>query len=207
MLDLTSVKKLIARYVGYLFVLIAIVVSFPQNVAFGLFFVWFGVVLYRSVMNEQNLNERISDQEKFVKTADVKIGKAQQACDEMRDRMTQQQIMLRSLYNEVERLRDIIARVDFAYGTSYGASYASNAHYAQAKQRTKNEKKFTTDQIRAFNILGIKPGASNDDIQNAYKAKVRTAHPDHGGSTSAFQRSEEHTSELQSHHDLVCRLL
>src|SRR5437667_4373188 len=25
--------------------------------------------------------------------------------------------------------------------------------------------------------------------------------------TSAFARSEEHTSELQSHHDLVCRLL
>src|SRR5437773_5033494 len=28
-----------------------------------------------------------------------------------------------------------------------------------------------------------------------------------GGSRSSGERSEEHTSELQSHHDLVCRLL
>ena len=27
------------------------------------------------------------------------------------------------------------------------------------------------------------------------------------GATLVFSRSEEHTSELQSHHDLVCRLL
>src|SRR6266540_4533563 len=30
---------------------------------------------------------------------------------------------------------------------------------------------------------------------------------DSGGSSFPFQRSEEHTSELQSHHDIVCRLL
>lgn len=187
MLNTTSVKKLIGRYVGYLFVLGAIAASFPQNIAFGLFCVWFGVIIYRSVKNEQTLQEKISDQENFVKTADTKISKAQQARDDMLDTMTQQQILLRSLYNEVERLRDIIQRIDFNHGTVYGASFSNNAYYAQAKKNTKNEQKYTTEQIRAFNILGIKPGASHGDIQNAYKMKVRSAHPDHGGSTSAFQ--------------------
>src|SRR6266851_7540654 len=31
--------------------------------------------------------------------------------------------------------------------------------------------------------------------------------PGYGGSTRSPGRSEEHTSELQSHHDIVCRLL
>ena len=31
--------------------------------------------------------------------------------------------------------------------------------------------------------------------------------PKVGGITAPMSRSEEHTSELQSHHDLVCRLL
>src|SRR5437667_4106488 len=36
----------------------------------------------------------------------------------------------------------------------------------------------------------------------------RWAYSNHsGGRTSLAKRSEEHTSELQSHHDLVCRLL
>src|SRR5437588_5608313 len=40
-------------------------------------------------------------------------------------------------------------------------------------------------------------------------ASRRDVGPDlkHSGSTECFKRSEEHTSELQSHSDLVCRLL
>src|SRR5437667_8834067 len=34
-----------------------------------------------------------------------------------------------------------------------------------------------------------------------------TAGPGGAGASSFRRRSEEHTSELQSHHDLVCRLL
>src|SRR5436190_17552072 len=38
-------------------------------------------------------------------------------------------------------------------------------------------------------------------------AWARRAHGDPGIATSPCTRSEEHTSELQSHSDLVCRLL
>src|SRR5437773_5468627 len=35
----------------------------------------------------------------------------------------------------------------------------------------------------------------------------RTSAPREGANSAWTRRSEEHTSELQSHHDLVCRLL
>src|SRR5437667_3774181 len=41
------------------------------------------------------------------------------------------------------------------------------------------------------------------DARRAVRARPRTGH----WTRSYSARSEEHTSELQSHHDLVCRLL
>src|SRR5437667_495691 len=46
-----------------------------------------------------------------------------------------------------------------------------------------------------------------------FRSRLRHVAPEHGSLHAAArcprqcQRSEEHTSELQSHHDLVCRLL
>src|SRR5438034_3262215 len=38
-------------------------------------------------------------------------------------------------------------------------------------------------------------------------SRVSSCHPGRNGPSPATNRSEEHTSELQSHSDLVCRLL
>src|SRR6266851_6046107 len=48
-------------------------------------------------------------------------------------------------------------------------------------------------------------GATRDEIRQAGENYLRP-HGRYGGDDEA-PRSEEHTSELQSHHDLVCRLL
>lgn len=37
-----------------------------------------------------------------------------------------------------------------------------------------------------WDILGIKPGASADDVTKAYRSKARAAHPDTGGSADAM---------------------
>lgn len=37
-----------------------------------------------------------------------------------------------------------------------------------------------------WDILGVSPGASREDIRAAYKAKARDAHPDIGGTTAAM---------------------
>ncbi len=38
------------------------------------------------------------------------------------------------------------------------------------------------DDMNPFVILGVKPGASRDEVEAAYKRKARECHPDHGGS-------------------------
>ncbi|MEM8678949.1 MAG: hypothetical protein AAGF97_06340 [Planctomycetota bacterium] len=40
-------------------------------------------------------------------------------------------------------------------------------------------------------ILGLLPPYSREDVKRAYLAKVRTAHPDHGGEISAFRRIQD----------------
>jgi len=43
----------------------------------------------------------------------------------------------------------------------------------------------------SFTILGVATTATEDEIKSAYKAKVFSAHPDHGGSTEAFLQLTE----------------
>src|SRR5437773_8366408 len=45
------------------------------------------------------------------------------------------------------------------------------------------------------------------DYERSAKTEAGTIGRRHGGQIRSQFRSEEHTSELQSHHDLVCRLL
>src|SRR5437667_11167055 len=55
----------------------------------------------------------------------------------------------------------------------------------------------------------LKPVPDSGTVGNcrAECARCARAEPRTRRAHSARQRSEEHTSELQSHHDLVCRLL
>ena len=39
-----------------------------------------------------------------------------------------------------------------------------------------------------WNVLGVRPDASADEVDQAWREKMRAAHPDHGGSESAAQR-------------------
>src|SRR5438034_6958538 len=52
-----------------------------------------------------------------------------------------------------------------------------------------------------FRSLRVPPSASSTALQSAASARVDPS------SGTRILRSEEHTSELQSHSDLVCRLL
>ncbi len=39
------------------------------------------------------------------------------------------------------------------------------------------------DRVEAYQILGLQPGASREDIQAAYRRLIQRVHPDHGGSS------------------------
>lgn len=42
------------------------------------------------------------------------------------------------------------------------------------------------DGLRARNVLGIGNDAGPDEIRRAFRARVLSVHPDHGGSSAAF---------------------
>lgn len=48
-----------------------------------------------------------------------------------------------------------------------------------------------------FDILGIDPEASDEEIVSAYRERVKEAHPDQGGSTDEFQRVRTAYEQLQ----------
>jgi hypothetical protein len=52
-------------------------------------------------------------------------------------------------------------------------------------------------QESPWDVLGIKPGASSDEIEAAYRQKARFAHPDAGGSTEAMQRLNDARRKLK----------
>src|SRR5437667_5748104 len=63
-------------------------------------------------------------------------------------------------------------------------------------------------------LAGLAPGAvfpfidtTPHKIAQAHIAITDSTSDCHAGAAGPDNRSEEHTSELQSHHDLVCRLL
>lgn len=44
------------------------------------------------------------------------------------------------------------------------------------------------DEAAALNILGLKKGATRDQIKHAYRERMRHVHPDHGGSVDEASR-------------------
>jgi hypothetical protein len=44
---------------------------------------------------------------------------------------------------------------------------------------------------RAFAVLGVSPAVSESELRDAYRRKIKEAHPDHGGSREAFRRVRE----------------
>jgi hypothetical protein len=51
-----------------------------------------------------------------------------------------------------------------------------------------------------WDVLGVKPGARPDEINEAYRAKARRAHPDTGGSTAAMAELNKARDEaLRAH--------
>ncbi|MFB6091501.1 MAG: J domain-containing protein [Haloquadratum sp.] len=51
----------------------------------------------------------------------------------------------------------------------------------------------------AFDHLGVSPNADADAVREAYRDRVKSAHPDHGGSPAEFKRLQEAYATAQEH--------
>src|SRR5437667_4602468 len=70
----------------------------------------------------------------------------------------------------------------------------------------KNELDYSTNFLRMCFAVPCEEYKPNPVLARAMD-RIFILHADHEQNASTSTRSEEHTSELQSHHDLVCRLL
>jgi DnaJ-domain-containing protein 1 len=51
----------------------------------------------------------------------------------------------------------------------------------------------------AFAELGVRPGATPEEVKRAYRRKVKEVHPDQGGDEAAFQRVREAYTTARQH--------
>jgi hypothetical protein len=69
-------------------------------------------------------------------------------------------------------------------------------HRANRNERDRADERetaldITNGERAAFRLLGVEPGASVEDLRRAHRARVKTAHPDLGGSEDEWHELEE----------------
>ena len=56
-------------------------------------------------------------------------------------------------------------------------------------------------QTSPFEILGLKQGASEQEVKNAYKILAKKCHPDKGGSAEEFKKINEAYTQIMKGED------
>lgn len=52
--------------------------------------------------------------------------------------------------------------------------------------------------VSPFEVLGVDPDADDGEVVDAYRQRVKEAHPDHGGSTEEFRRVQDAYARIQA---------
>jgi len=70
------------------------------------------------------------------------------------------------------------------------------SEFANARLPSADEEDAIVAETPPHEILDVSPDADGDVVEAAYRAKVKEAHPDQGGSAEALQRLETAKEQL-----------
>ena len=107
---------------------------------------------------------------------------------------------------DVKTLADMLGEIDeesrallVAYLDRRDPSWSEHAQAdAQTARRAASTGKMSEQE--AYQILGLQPGASTEDISRAHRTLMKKLHPDQGGSTYLAARINEAKEILLRHH-------
>jgi hypothetical protein len=107
---------------------------------------------------------------------------------------------LKLLYEQCRRQDPDGVRLLEAYLDRRFAGWRQDAHAdADTGPRAQTRPGAMTEQ-EAYQILGLEPGASADDVRRAHRALMKKLHPDQGGSTYLAARVNEAKEVLLGQH-------
>lgn len=81
--------------------------------------------------------------------------------------------------------------------------FAAGSEHAQGNGNARSGRRVEPGAIteqEAYDILGLKPGASTDEIKGAYRSLMKRLHPDHGGTAYLAARVNEAKDVLLNRH-------
>ena len=106
-------------------------------------------------------------------------------------------------YNEYSQLY-----TDFAHVKNGGTASSTSSSSASASSSAKNrdaEKNNLPSDVDYFEVLGLQPGATQDDVRKAYRRLAKQAHPDAGGSPFLMRLIQQAYESLVDDPDLANR--
>lgn len=88
---------------------------------------------------------------------------------------------LQRIYHEIAADRESVELLEaYLDRRMPGWREHANAHEASGQGATPGAGAMTKQE--AYQVLGLEPGASKEDVRKAWRRLMKTAHPDHGGS-------------------------
>jgi hypothetical protein len=76
-------------------------------------------------------------------------------------------------------------------GGTTGYAHVDEEEATTNKRGNAHGKRSTMTLLEAYDVLGLKPGASRGEIQKAHRSLMKQHHPDHGGSTYLASKINE----------------
>jgi hypothetical protein len=105
----------------------------------------------------------------------------------------------RLLIEEVQGDADSISLLESWLDSNRAGWREYFAQQDSAGQAGQNQSAPGDELAEAYEILGLKPGASDDEIKSAHRELMKAVHPDHGGSSYLASKINEARDRLLRH--------